>query len=325
MRRQNHPQQSPGAIDVNASKSKPKSLWCYRLPQKQKPTTSTVGLLLSCLCGGGGAIAAFTLMKNIFATTPSNYKLSHNHDEDGTSPNKSKHKCPLDGSFHPPGSEIIIDYDKIHTIDKSPLEKVQNFTTEEYVNYMLADAGTEHYAFLNYLSSTYGDCRHFTDIGTRVVASSVAVGSNLKSPVWTFDIPTSKERYAAFRGDTEELYQAKAQSVGINIKFHNLDLLKVSDEELKEYVGTWFVMLDTFHEPYTSPFEREFFQRLLDIKFKGILGLDDIHFNHEMKQWWKELQDGAVYGGYATYDISEVGHHSGTGLVDFSGKVVLKK
>ena len=84
-------------------------------------------------------------------------------------------------------------------------------------------------------------------------------------------------------------------------------------------------MLDTFHQPDTSPFEREFFQRLLDIEFKGILGLDDIHLNSEMKQWWKEVQDGAVDGGYATYDITEVGHATGTGLVDFSGKVELKK
>lgn len=63
-------------------------------------------------------------------------------------------------------------------------------------------------------------------------------------------------------------------------------------------------MLDTFHEPDTVPFEREFFQRLLDIGFKGILGLDDIHLNLEMKKWWQEVQDGAVEGGYKTYEIS---------------------
>lgn len=142
--------------------------------------------------------------------------------------------------------------------------------------------------------------------------------------MWTFDIPSSKERQAAFRGHTEEEYQEKAKSTGLNIKFHNLDLLKVSDEELKEYLGTWFVMLDTFHKPDTVPFEREFFQRILDIGFRGILGLDDIHLNPEMKKWWKEVQDGAVDGGYTTYDISKAGHYSGTGLVDFSGKVVIK-
>jgi len=258
------------------------------------------------------------------------FELSHKEDEVSPSLKGSntinKMECPLDGSFDPPGSEVIIDYAKIRSMDKSPLKLVQDFTTEEYAKYMLADAGTEHYAFLNYLSATYGDCRHFSDIGTRVVASAAVLGSNLKSPIWTFDIPKSNERQAAYRGDTEANYQAKAKSIGLNIKFHNVDLLKVSDEEFKKYFGTWFVMLDTFHKPDTVPFEREFFQRLLDIGFKGILGLDDIHFNDEMKKWWKELQDqdGAVVGGYTTYDISEVGHHSGTGLVDFSGKIVIK-
>ena len=273
----------------------------------------------------GIKVAAGILLMLLFIAI---FELSHNEDE--VSPSLkgsntiSKMKCPLDGSFDPPGSELIIDYAKIRSMDKSPLKLVQDFTTEEYVKFMLADAGTEHYPFLNYLSATYGDCRHFSDIGTRVVASAAALGSNLKSPVWTFDIPQSIERHAAYRGDTEANYQAKAKSIGLNIKFHNLDLLKVSDEELKKYFGTWFVMLDTFRKPDTVPFEREFFQRLLDIGFKGILGLDDIHLNDEMKKWWKELQDGAVVGGYTTYDISEVGHFSGTGLVDFSGKIVIK-
>eukprot|EP00984_Skeletonema_dohrnii_P026103 scaffold15397_cov89-Skeletonema_dohrnii-CCMP3373.AAC.3 len=256
------------------------------------------------------------------------FELSHNKDEVSPSLKGSntinKMECPLDGSFDPPGSELIIDYAKIRSMDKSPLKLVQDFTNEQHVKFMLGDAGTEHYPFLNYLSATYGDCRHFSDIGTRVVASAAALGSNLKSPVWTFDIPESIERQAAYRGDTEANYQAKAKSIGLNIKFHNVDLLKVSDEELKKYFATWFVMLDTFHKPDTVPFEREFFQRLLDIGFKGILGLDDIHLNDEMKKWWKELQDGAVVGGYTTYDISEVGHFSGTGLVDFSGKIVIK-
>jgi len=237
----------------------------------------------------------------------------------------NKAVCNLDGSFDTPADEIIIDYEKIRRMDKSLLTNVKDFTSEAYVNYLLAEPGKEHYPFLSYLSSTYGDCRHFTDIGTRVVASALALGSNLKSPVWTFDLPSIYERKGAFRGRTEEEWQSSAQTTGLDIKFHNLDLMKASNDELKQYLGTWFVMLDTFHQPDTVPFEREFFQRMIDIGFKGILALDDIHLNSEMKQWWKEVQDGAERGGYHTYDISEIGHISGTGLVDFSGKVTFKK
>jgi hypothetical protein len=55
--------------------------------------------------------------------------------------------------------------------------------------------------------------------------------------------------------------------------------------------------------------------------FKGILLLDDIHLNPEMEKWWKELQDSAGKLGFVAYDVSNVGHFSGTGLLDFSGKV----
>ena len=233
-------------------------------------------------------------------------------------------KCAVEGSFTPP-SEIIIDYTKIRQMDKSPLHRVKEFTVESYEQYMLSEAGREHYPFLSYMSASYGDCRHITDIGTRYVAPSLAIGSNLKTPVWTFDIPLSTERQAAFRGKSEEEWQKQVHDVGVNVKFHNLDLLKVSKEDLRTYLGTFFVMLDTFHEPDSQPFEREFFQRMLDIGYKGILGLDDIHFNPEMERWWKELQDGAALGAYKTYDITEVGHFSGTGIVDFSGLVVIKK
>ena len=85
-------------------------------------------------------------------------------------------------------------------------------------------------------------------------------------------------------------------------------------------MNTWLIMLDTFHKPYTVPFEREWLTRLIDAKFfNGILLLDDIWLNTEMKKWWTELQDNAVRDGYVVHDITKVGHKTGTGLLDFSG------
>lgn len=40
-----------------------------------------------------------------------------------------------------------------------------------------------------------------------------------------------------------------------------------------------------------------------------------------MNKWWKEVEDNSEKGGYKTYDVTKVGHITGTGLVDFSGKV----
>ena len=40
-----------------------------------------------------------------------------------------------------------------------------------------------------------------------------------------------------------------------------------------------------------------------------------------MNKWWKELQGGENEKGYKTYDLTNIGHWSGTGLVEFSGRV----
>lgn len=212
---------------------------------------------------------------------------------------------------------IVLDFQQVKEFATAPLDKVKGFTKQDYETFMMKPAGKEHYALLNYLSQNWMDCRHVTDIGTRYVASSLAMASNLKTPVWTFDLPSSNERAAAFRGKSEDQWHAELRAVGANITFYNVDLLKVSDTDFKKYIGTWFVMLDTHHRPYTKPFEREFFKRVIDSGFKGLMLLDDIYEHDEMKRWWKEVEDGAAEGGYKAYDLTKIGHWSGTGLVDF--------
>ena len=88
-------------------------------------------------------------------------------------------------------------------------------------------------------------------------------------------------------------------------------------------MDTWFVMLDTHHRPYTVPFEREFFKRLVESEYKGLLLLDDINHD-EMRRLWQEVQERAAAGDYRTFHFTSVGHWSGTGFVDFSGKLIVK-
>lgn len=233
-------------------------------------------------------------------------------------------KLPTPSHEIPMLEDFVIDFEAVRNFPNTPLENVKGFTIQDYEKYMMAPAGKEHYPLLNYLSQQFGDCRHVTDIGTRYVSSALAMSSNMKTPVWTFDLPSSKERVAAFRGKSEDQWQTELQQIGASVTFYNVDLLTVSDEDFKRFTGTWFVMLDTHHRPYTVPFEIEFFKRLLDSGFKGLLLLDDIDEHDEMRRWWKEVQDGAAAGGYRTFVFTPVGHWSGTGLVDFSGKLVVK-
>jgi hypothetical protein len=229
--------------------------------------------------------------------------------------------CALTASPSPQQEEIFIEKSKVLSFSKNRLSELKQFTHPNYEKHMMNAPGKEHYTLLEYMTATYGDCRHVVDIGTRYVASSLALGSH-ETPVWTFDIPKSTERKSAFRGASEKVWKEKVEAAKVDIKFHNLDLLKVSNHEFSKYMSTWLIMLDTHHLPYSRPFEREWMNRLLQMgDFSGLVLLDDINLNAEMKKWWKELEDTAAERGYKTYDLTSVGHVSGTGLLDFSGKV----
>lgn len=66
-------------------------------------------------------------------------------------------------------------------------------------------------------------------------------------------------------------------------------------------------MLDTFHN---GDFEMEFYNKIKEIGFSGLLMIDDIYLNTEMKNFWNQIE-------LEKFDLSEFGHHSGTGLVTF--------
>ena len=40
-----------------------------------------------------------------------------------------------------------------------------------------------------------------------------------------------------------------------------------------------------------------------------------------MMKWWMEVKDNAAGNGYVAYDVTKVGHGTGTGFLDFSGQV----
>jgi len=225
---------------------------------------------------------------------------------------------------------LVIDKPAIRSQSKALLDQLKKYTVPSYEGFFMGDPGVEHYTLLHYLTKHYhakDDCRHVVDIGTRYVASSLALGAT-GVPVKTFDIPTSQERVFAFRGKTEEEWRNQVETfTDVRIEFNNLDLLAVSDEDFRNYMSTWLISLDTHHLPYSYPFEREYLARLVAMKpkYEGIMILDDIHLNPEMKQWWLELQGNATEWGFTTYDVTSVGHSSGTGLLDFSGKVTISE
>jgi hypothetical protein len=179
-----------------------------------------------------------------------------------------------------------INESKLKAIDLTSLST--NITNHEHKGYFLSDAGQEHYKLLAYFSSIY-DNATLLDIGTNRGCSSLAMAYNKTNTVESFDLFELKE----LSGYLE------------NITYH---IGNVIDESYADTVKTSkVIMLDTYHD---GMFENEFYTYLKQINWSGILLLDDIKLNDPMKEFWDMITE-------EKYDISDVGHITGTGLVVF--------
>ena len=89
----------------------------------------------------------------------------------------------------------------------------------------------------------------------------------------------------------------------INIEFNMKNVL----DDANVLTSTRFIMLDTNHD---GIFENQFYSKLKEINYKGILFLDDIHLNPMMKIFWDGITE-------EKYDLTSKGHNTGTGIVIF--------
>jgi len=218
--------------------------------------------------------------------------------------------------------KVVVDYDVIRAYDNSKILEIMAFTIPGYEEYMSAPAGKEHYVLWAYMTKLLLNENPevpYIDIGTRHVSSALALGIAGRA-VRTFDLPDTGERIPAFRGKTEEEWQQQVTAAGVHITFCTESLINESAEWFAPIMKSPLIVLDTHHLPFTVPFERQFLWRLIALEYDGIVMLDDIHLNEEMERWWTELETDSN-GHYVMYDLTAVGHASGTGMLDFSHRV----
>lgn len=170
--------------------------------------------------------------------------------------------------------------------------EIDNVNLIEYLlphdnnKYFLKKTGEEHYKFLSYLSTVTDDIL-ILDIGTYLGHSAIALSFNSKNTVNSFDVQMVRNV------NNKE-----------NINYYIDDVFKYRDLVLSSKI----ILLDTNH---TGEFEQDFFNFLIDINYKGILILDDIHLNKEMLMFWDAIKIDKL-------DITKIGHVTGTGLVFFN-------
>jgi len=148
--------------------------------------------------------------------------------------------------------------------------------------------GYQHYHLLAYISSMLPDGTRVLEIGTRTGESAAAL---------KIGNPTIKLT-------TVDLVDVIIPELKETIDFRLCNGMDVLDE----FKDIPFMFIDV--DPHDGVQEREMIKKLVEVGFKGILMLDDIHLNPEMQSFWDEIQ-------YTKIDLSRIGHYSGTGIVFF--------
>lgn len=157
------------------------------------------------------------------------------------------------------------------------------------------EPGKAEYRLYSYMSTLFNGTT-ILDIGTNLGRSAIALSHNLSNQVISYDIEDhikSKE-YRIFRKP--------------NIEFRLKNVLDDLTPAFLENVK--LVMIDICH---TGPPERVIMDKLWECGFRGVVLLDDIwhpeqQYRDGMQKMWTELP-------WRKYDITGVGHWSGTGLV----------
>lgn len=158
--------------------------------------------------------------------------------------------------------------------------------------------GKQHYRLLSYLSCCVNDAV-IIDIGTHRGQSALALSYNPTNVVHTFDI------------------EDRVTNDGIkdvsNIIFHMDNLFEIDGrEKWKETIlQSSFIFLDV--DPHNGTMEIDMYNYLEQIGYNGFVVCDDIWLFKDMRDrfWYKIPIDNK-------YDLTELGHHSGTGIFKFS-------
>lgn len=181
------------------------------------------------------------------------------------------------------------------------IEKILNVTNEE-LNSLVTDninsydmhfdtscyhstSGHEHYRLLIYISTLFNGDVLF-DVGTNACRSAMALSYNVKNNVKSFDV---------------------LQIMPVNPSIPNVEFIIGDCTKNENIYKTPLIFLDVNHD---GIYENLLYNFLKSVNWKGVLVLDDINLNDEMRDFWRNIKE-------EKWDITSKGHWSGTGIVNF--------
>ena len=152
-------------------------------------------------------------------------------------------------------------------------------------HYVMLEKDNEHYKLLAYLANNLHNTVVY-DIGTYRGLSAIAMASNPTNKVVSYDI--------------EDFLECETPA---NVEF------KIGDCYLDQgMLKSPLISLDV--DPHDGEFEKKFIAFLIANNYKGTVICDDIHLSLQMKNFWDSVT-------VKKYDVTEVGHYSGTGMIVF--------
>ena len=165
--------------------------------------------------------------------------------------------------------------------------------------------GREHYRLLAYLSTLY-DNSIILDIGTHVGSAALALSYNKSNTIYSFDIIDKVTNIKIKEKDN------------IIFSFDNLFTKEGRNKWESIILKSSFIFLDV--DPHNGYMEKDFYNYLQFINYQGFVICDDIWYFKEMRDnFWYTIPD------KFKYDLTDLGHWSGTGIISFNKNNHFKK
>lgn len=178
---------------------------------------------------------------------------------------------------------------KIEELDKIDLKHNDVILSKlkTFAYYFHSPSGIEHYRLLSQISKFYNNELLF-DIGSNNGCSALSLSENKSNQIKSYDI---------------NFHEGVQYVIKDNIEFFLKNVLEETDFPN----NCRFIMLDTDHN---GKFEKIFYDYLVEKKYKGLLFLDDIHLNNDMRIFWDMIKE-------EKHDLTSIGHNTGSGIIIF--------
>lgn len=185
------------------------------------------------------------------------------------------------------------------TIDRPMLEMCDLEQLEPYAHNAKEMYEAGYYQLLMALAAQFSG-RLLVDAGTWFGLSAAAMAIDGRNRVVSYDV----KEFGA-HGRLENLK---------NVECRCEDVLQA---DWPIIYSSSLIFLDI--DPHDGKKEKRFVERLFDLRYEGAVLCDDIHLNRGMKKFWGWTKFRVPW----RYDLTAVGHSTGTGLLCFSTSAIV--